>query len=160
MRNFAGLDVSLEMTSVCVVDDDGQIVREQKVLSEPNALVAFFADLEVDMTRIALEAGSLSQSLYVGLAEAGLPLICAETRQLKAVPSAAVNESDPNDARGIAQMIRVNMIRPEHVKTISSQHRRMLLTNRKFALRQRPAAPLRPQPRPSTRQQPCRGFVP
>ena len=136
MTYFAGLDVSLEWTSVCVVDGDGQIVREAKVLSEPDALVAFFAEPKMDVTRICLEAGPLSQWLYEGLAEAGLPVVCAETRQLKAVLSATVNKSDRNDARGIAQMVRVDMIRPVHVKTMSSQHRRMLLTNRKFMLKQ------------------------
>ena len=73
MKHFAGLDVSLEWTSVCVVGGDGQIVREAKVLSEPDALAAFFAELGVDMTRICLEAGPLSQWLDDGLAEAGLP---------------------------------------------------------------------------------------
>ena len=136
MTYFAGLDVSLEWTSVCVVDGDGGIVREAKVLSEPDALVAFFAEISMDVTRICLEAGPLSQWLYEGLAEAGLPVVCAETRQLKAVLSATVNKSDRNDASGIAQMVRVNMIRPVHVKTMSSQHRRMLLTNRKFMLKQ------------------------
>lgn len=136
MKYFAGLDVSLEWTSVCVVDGDGRIVREAKVASEPCALVAFFVELGFDLTRIALEAGPLSQWLYDGLSEAGLPVVCAETRQLKAVLSAAVNKSDRDDARGIAQMVRVGMIRPVHVKTLSSQHRRMLLTNRKFMLKQ------------------------
>ena len=106
------------------------------MLSEPDALVAFFAEPKMDVTRICLEAGPLSQWLYEGLAGAGLPVVCAKTRQLKAVLSATVNKSDRNDARGIAQMVRVNMIRPVHVKTMSSQHRRMLLTNRKFMLNQ------------------------
>ena len=99
MTYFAGLDVSLEWTSVCVVDGDGQIVREAKVLSEPDALVAFFAELSMDVTRICLEAGPLSQWLYEGLAEAGLPVVCAETRQLKAVLSGMwidrVHDHDP-----------------------------------------------------------------
>ena len=136
MKYFAGLDVSLEWTSVCVVDGDGGIVREAKVLSEPEALVAFFAKQDVCMERIALEAGPLSQWLHDGLAEAGLPVVCAETRQLKAVLSAMVNKSDRNDARGIAQMVRANLIRPVHVKTVSSQEKRMLLTSRKFMLKQ------------------------
>ena len=89
MNYFTGLDVSLELTSVCVIDADGQVLREEKVLSEPNALVAFFAELDVDLTRICLEAGPLSQWLHDGLAEAGLPVVCAETRQLKAVLSAS-----------------------------------------------------------------------
>ena len=136
MRSFAGLDVSLESTSVCVVDEAGQIVREEKALSEPDALVAFFGELNVQVARICLEAGPMSQWLHDGLAEAGLPVVCAETRQLKAVLSATVNKSDRNDSRGIAQMVRVNMIRPVHVKTVSSQEKRMLLTNCKFMLKQ------------------------
>ena len=59
-------------------------------------------------------------------------MVCAETRQLKAVLSATVNKSDRNDAHGIAQMVRVNLIRPVHVKTVSSQEKRLLLTNRKW----------------------------
>ena len=136
MKYFAGLDVSLEWTSACVVDEEGRIVREAKVLSEPDALVAFFVELGVDVTRIGLEAGPLSQWPHDGLAEAGLPVVCAETRQLKAVLSATVNKSDRNDARGIAQMVRVNLIRPVHVKTVSSQEKRLLLTKHKLMLKQ------------------------
>ncbi|MDE0331920.1 MAG: IS110 family transposase [Nitrospinae bacterium] len=136
MNYFAGLDVSLEWTGVYVVDAEGGIVREAKVLSEPAALAAFFARLEVGVTRICLEAGPLSQWLHDGLAEAGLPVVCAETRQLKAVLSATVNKSDRDDARGIAQLVRVNLIRPVHVKTVSSQEKRMLHANRRFMLKQ------------------------
>ena len=136
MNYFAGLDVSLEWTSVCVVDVDGGIVREAKVASEPAALAAFFTGLDFGVTRICLEAGPLSQWLHDGLAEAGLPVVCAETRQLKAVLSATVNKSDRDDARGIAQLVRANLIRPVHVKTVSSQEKRMLLANRRFMLKQ------------------------
>lgn len=136
MNYFAGLDVSLEWTSVCVVDAEGGIVREAKVASEPAALAAFFTGLTFDVTRICLEAGPLSQWLHDGLAEAGFPVVCAETRQLKAVLSATVNKSDRDDARGIAQLVRANLIRPVHVKTVSSQEKRMLLVNRRFMLKQ------------------------
>ncbi len=136
MNYFAGLDVSLEWTSVCVVDVDGGIVREAKVASEPAALAAFFTGLDFGVKRICLEAGPLSQWLHDGLAEAGLPVVCAETRQLKAVLSATVNKSDRDDARGIAQLVRANLIRPVHVKTVSSQEKRMLLANRRFMLKQ------------------------
>ena len=136
MNHFAGLDVSLEWTSVCVVDAEGGIVREAKVASEPAALAAFFTGLDFGVTRICLEAGPLSQWLHDGLADAGLPVVCAETRQLKAVLSATVNKSDRDDARGIAQLVRANLIRPVHVKTVSSQEKRMLLANRRFMLKQ------------------------
>ena len=70
------------------------------------------------LVRIGLEAGPLSQWLFSGLAEAGLPVICIETRHTKAFLKAQVNKTDRNDARGIAQMMRVNLFRPVHVKTV------------------------------------------
>jgi transposase len=84
------------------------------------------------LVRIGLEAGPLSQWLFSGLAEAGLPAICIETRHTKAFLKAQVNKTDRNDARGIAQMMRVNLFRPVHAKTLTSQKRRALLTARKL----------------------------
>ena len=136
MNYFAGLDVSLEWTTMCVVDTEGGVVQEAKVLSEPAVLAAFFARLEVGVTRICLKAGPLSQWFHNGLAEAGLPVVCAEMRQLKGVLSATVNKSNRDDARGIAQLVRANLIRPVHVKTVSSQEKRMFLADRRFMLKQ------------------------
>jgi transposase len=79
-----------------------------------------------------LEAGPLSQWLYSALAESGLPVICVETRHMRAVLKAQINKTDRNDARGIAQMMRVGLYRPVHVKTLRSQKLRMLLTHRKL----------------------------
>ena len=132
MEHYAAIDVSLEWSSVCVVDAAGQIVREAKVQSEREALVGFFAKSGLRFTRIGLEAGPLSQWLFSGLAQAGLPVVCIETRHTKAFLKAQVNKTDRNDARGIAQMMRVNLFRPVHIKTLTSQHRRALLTARKL----------------------------
>jgi transposase len=82
--------------------------------------------------RIGLESGPLSQWLYSALAEAELPVICVETRHMQAVLKAQINKTDRNDARGIAQMMRVGLYRPVHVKTLRSQKLRMLLTDRKL----------------------------
>ena len=82
--------------------------------------------------RIGLEAGPLSQWLFSALAEADLPVICVETRHMRAVLKAQINKTDRNDARGIAQMMRVGLYRPVHVKTLRSQKLRMLLTHRKL----------------------------
>ena len=132
MEHFAGLDVSVKETSVCIVDDTGKIVREVKVASEPDALLAVLKNPAYHFKRIGLEAGPLSQWLFSALAEAGLPVICVETRHMRAVLKAQINKTDRNDARGIAQMMRVGLYRPVHVKTLRSQKLRMLLTHRKL----------------------------
>jgi len=132
MDHFAGLDVSVKETSVCIVDDTGRIVREVKVASEPKALLVVLTNPTHHFKRIGLEAGPLSQWLYSALVEAGLPVICVETRHMRAVLKAQINKTDRNDARGIAQMMRVGLYRPVHVKTLRSQKLRMLLTHRKL----------------------------
>ena len=132
MKHYAGLDVSVKETSVCIVDEAGKIIRELKVPSHPLDLVDVLRNSAWRLDRIGLEAGPLSQWLFSGLADAGLPVVCIETRHTKAFLKAQVNKSDRNDARGIAQMMRVNLFRPVHVKTLTSQKRRALLTARKI----------------------------
>src|ERR1700760_4335704 len=128
MDHFAGLDVSVKETSVCIVDDTGRIVKEVKVASEPQTLLKVLGNPAYKLKRIGLEAGPLSQWLFNGLAEAGLPAICVETRHMRAALKAQINKTDRNDARGIAQMMRVGLYRPGHVTTIPSQKLRMLPT--------------------------------
>jgi transposase len=132
MDHSAGLDVSVKETSVCIVDDTGRIVREVKVASEPAVLLSVLTNPGYHFKRIGLEAGPMSQWLYSALAEAGLPVICVETRHMRAVLKAQINKTDRNDARGMAQMMRVGLYRPVHVKTLRSQKLRMLLTHRKL----------------------------
>ena len=132
MEHFAGLDVSVKDTSVCMVDGTGRIVREVKVASEPDALLQVLKNPAYRFKRIGLEAGPLSQWLFSALAEAGLPVICVETRHMRAVLQAQINKTDRNDARGIAQMMRAGLYKPVHVKTLRSQKLRLLLTHRKL----------------------------
>ena len=132
MDHFGGLDVSVKETSICIVVDTGRIVKEVKVASEPAALLKVLGHPTYRFKRIGLEAGPLSQWLFSALAEAELPVICVETRHMQAVLKAQINKTDRNDARGIAQMIRVGLYRPVHVKTLRSQKLRMLLTHRKL----------------------------
>ena len=94
MEHYAGTDVSLERSSVCVVDSIGRIVREAKVASEPEALVRLFGQLGLPLTRIGLEAGPLSQWLHAGLTEAGLEAVLLETRHVKAALSAMIVKTD------------------------------------------------------------------
>jgi transposase len=132
MEHYAAIDVSLEWSSVCVIDAAGQIVREAKVQSEREALVAFFVESGFEFTRIGLEAGPLSQWLHAGLVEAGLPAILIETRHVKAALKAMTVKTDRNDARGMAQLMRMGWFRPVHVKAPMVQEIRALLTARKL----------------------------
>jgi transposase len=100
MEHFAGIDVSLEQSSVCVVDGSGRIVREAKVASEPAALGRFCEELALPLTRLGLEAGPLSQWLHAGLTAAGFDVVLLETRHVKAALSAMVVKTDRKDARG------------------------------------------------------------
>ena len=132
MDHSAGLDVSVKETSICVVDDTGRIVREVKVASEPDALLAVLKNPAYHFKRIGLEAGPLSQWLFSALAEARLPTVCVGTRYMQAVQNAQVSETARNDAGGITPMMRAGLYRPVHAKTLRSQKLRMLLTKRKL----------------------------
>ncbi|MDQ0304874.1 transposase [Ancylobacter polymorphus] len=106
MNHYAGLDVSLEATAICVVDEGGRIVREALAASEPQALVAVLREIALPLERIGLEACSLTAWLHDGLRAAGLPAICIETRQANAVMKTMPNKTDRNDARALAQIMR------------------------------------------------------
>lgn len=132
MEHCAGIDVSLEQSSVCVVDATGRIVREVKLASEPEALIAWFAGLGFAVTRIGLEAGPLSQWLHAGLRAAGLPVELLETRHVNAAFKVMPVKTDRKDARGIAQLMRLGWYRPVHCKSLPAQETRALLTARKL----------------------------
>lgn len=132
MRHYAGLDVSVQETSICIINETGRVEFERKVTTHPEDLLKVLTNPCYRFVRIGLEAGPLSQWLYSGLADAGLPVVCIETRHTKAFLKAQINKTDRNDARGIAQMMRVNLFRQVHVKTLTSQKHRALLTARKL----------------------------
>jgi transposase len=121
MEYFCGIDVSLEQSSVCVVDAKGRIVPEAKVPSERDALIAWFRRLDLPLSRIGLEAGPLSQWLYAGLAEAGFVVELIETRHVRDAFKAMPIKTDRNDARGIAQLMRLGWFRPVHCKSLPAQ---------------------------------------
>lgn len=136
MTHFVGLDVSVKETSVCVVDETGKVVCERKVPTEPDDIAVLLTFVGEEYVRVGIEAGPLSQWLVNELVEAGLPMVCVETRHMKALLKAQqINKSDRNDARGIAQMMRVGLFKPVHVKTLAAQEQRMLLTSRKLIQR-------------------------
>jgi transposase len=132
VEHYAGLDVSLELSSVCIVDERGTIISEAKVASEPEALIRFLRTREVEISRVGLEAGPLSQWLHAGLVTAGFETVLLETRHVKAALSAMTVKTDRRDARGIAQLLRLGWYRPVHAKSASAQEVRALLTARKL----------------------------
>lgn len=134
MDYFAGLDVSLETVSICIVNADGDILVEKKVAAEPAAIVAVLKTFGHPCKRIGLEAGPTSSWLYSELRCSGYPAICLECRHVKAGLSAMRNKTDRNDARGIAQLVRLGWFRKVHVKSEEAQRIRMLLVNRQQLL--------------------------
>jgi transposase len=132
MEYYAGIDVSLEWSSVCIVDATGKIVREGKVASEPEALVAWFGSSRLNLVRIGLEAGPTSQWLYPAMQQAGLAVELLETRHVHKAFETMLVKSDRNDARGIAQLIRLGWFKPVHCKSLAAQEMRALLSARKL----------------------------
>lgn len=134
MTYYAGLDVSLRSTHLCVIDDDGELLAEGKTDSEVADIIAFLHALDVDFLEVGLEAGTLTQYLTYGLQFAGYEVVCMEARQVKAALSAMRNKTDKNDARGIAQLLRSGWYSRVHIKSIESHQVRALLASRKAVL--------------------------
>src|ERR1700759_4262612 len=132
MEHYAGIDVSLESASICVVDASGRIVREARVASEPEVLIGWFGGLGIAVARIGLEAGPLSQWLYAGMRDAGLPVELLETRHVRAAFKTMPVKTDRKDARGIAQLMRLGWFRPVHCKSLPAQEVRARLPARKL----------------------------
>jgi transposase len=132
MNYYAGIDVSLECSSVCVVDASGKIVREAKVETTPEALIAWLGSFGQAIERIGLEAGPLSQWLHRGMSEVGLAVELLETRHVCNALKTMTVKSDRKDARGIAQLMRTGWFRPVHCKSMEAQEVRAILGARKL----------------------------
>lgn len=132
MKHYAGIDVSLEESHVCVIDEMGKVVKELIAGSDPRSLAESLEPWRGSLVKVGLEAGPLSQWLHAGLSRAGLPVECLETRQLKAVLSASPVKTDRKDAHGIAQVVRMGWYRQVHVKSRAAQERLALMTARKL----------------------------
>jgi len=137
MKYYCGLDVSLNKTAVCVVNQDGTIFREGEIPSEPAAISQWLEKLGLPIERLGLEAGGLSPWLCHELLASRWPVICIETRHAKAAMKAQQVKTDRNDARGLAHIMRTGWYREVHVKSHDSQELRMLLNNRRFLLGKR-----------------------
>ncbi|MCT7376781.1 IS110 family transposase [Chelativorans sp. EGI FJ00035] len=137
MEYFAGLDISMEETHVCVVDREGTVIHEQKTASTPEAIAASLAKA-ARCRRIVFETGRMAPMLYHGLTALGLPVICIESRQAyQALKSLATHKTDRNDARGLAHLARTGFFKPVHVKSLPAHAIRALIIARKKLVGQR-----------------------
>lgn len=142
MEYYVGLDVSQRQTAICIVDETGKKVAEGKALSLPddihNWLTTKISD-PTDIVRVGLEAGAMTRWLCAELTKLGLPMICLEAYQAHQFLKSNRNKTDKNDARGLAQLVRMGgeFIRPVIIRTQVSQEDRMLLTLRQNLVRQR-----------------------
>ena len=132
MSYYAGIDVSLEASHVCVIDGSGKVVREARVASEPEALIAWLGSVGLELTRIGLEAGPLSQWLYAAMRDAGLSVELLETRHVRNAFKIMPVKTDRKDAQGIAELMRLGWFRPVHCKSMEAQETRAMLTARKL----------------------------
>jgi transposase len=137
MEQYVGLDVSLEQTSVCVVDGGGKALWEGKCASTPEAIAATIRARAPAAVRIGLESGPLSSWHWHELRKAGLPVVCLDARHAKAALALQINKSDRNDARGLAQIVRTGWFREVAVKSVDSHLVRSLLTTRAQLVRMR-----------------------
>lgn len=137
MKYYAGLDVSLEVTAICIVDETGRIVREARAASEPRPLADALRKVDLPLERIGLEACSLTAWLHDGLHAEGLAAICIETRAANAAMKTMPNKTDRNDARALAQIMRTGRFRQVHVKTRQCRLWRSLLVSRRAVLNEK-----------------------
>jgi transposase len=137
MEYFAGLDVSMEETHICMVDRDGEIIRETTVNTSP-AAISEALDKSVPCQRVVFETGRMAPMLYHGLKARSLPVICIESRQAyQALKSLKANKTDRNDAQGLAHLARTGFFKPVHVKSLPAHAIRSLIAARKKLVGQR-----------------------
>ena len=130
MKQYVGLDVSQKETSVCVVDEVGQVLFEGRAKSDPGALAALLRKRAPQAERIGFETGAMASWLWHELRRVDLPVVCIDARHAHAALSVRMNKSDQNDARGLAELVRVGWYREVKVKSEESQKIRAILVAR------------------------------
>jgi len=131
MKYYVGLDVSIKETSVCIVNQDGDILAEKSVLSEPKNIAQYLQSQKIKYERVGIEAGCITPWLYHELIALDFPMVCIETRHAKAAMDAQNMKTDRNDARGIAHIMRTSWYKEVHVKSHDTHKTRVLINNRK-----------------------------
>jgi len=117
MNYYAGLDVSMKETFICVVDRDGNIILEGQVQTEPEEIASFLKQADVPIKKVAIESGSLTHWLVTELQKHKIPAICVDARHMSSMLAMKVNKTDTNDARGIANALRGGYVREVNIKS-------------------------------------------
>jgi transposase len=135
MTHYAGLDVSLETTAICILDAAGRIVAEKKVPTCPEAIAAWLGNHASPLERAGMETGPLAVWLWNELHDRGLPVICIDARHANAALKMRPNKTDRNDAAGLAQIVRAGWFKQVRIKTRASYQLRSLLSAREVPVR-------------------------
>jgi transposase len=131
MDYFAGLDVSMEETHICVLDSEVTVIHEARASSTPEAIAEELTRAPI-CRRVVFETGRMAPMLYHGLNQRGLPFVCVESRQAhQALKSLATHKTDRNDASGLAHLARTGFFKPVHVKSLPAHAIRSLIIARK-----------------------------
>ncbi len=130
MKHYVGLDVSQKETSVCILDDDGRILFEGRAPTNPGALARLIRKRAPAALRIGFETGAMAGWLWHELKRLDLPVVCVDARHAHAALSVRLNKTDPNDARGLAELIRIGWYREVQVRSEASQLIRSILVAR------------------------------
>src|SRR5947209_6699597 len=138
-QHYAGLDVSLETTSICIIDQGGKVVWRGKGSTEPDVIFRILRAKAPALVRVGLETGQLSNWLTLALRRHGLPVVCLDARHAKAALSLQMNKTDANDALGLAQVVRTGWFREVAIKSMEGQTLRLLLVARAQLISQRQA---------------------
>ena len=136
-KTYAGLDVSLKETAVCVVDDSGKIICERTIPTDPHVIARFLSKHAPGLERFGLESGSTSAWLWREFRQLGLPVICVDSRHAHRVLSMKRNKNDRNDARGLADVVRMGWYREARVRSLDAQFVRSMLLSRQQLLQSR-----------------------
>ena len=130
MKHYAGLDLSMETTQVCIVDEKGRKLVSEKVESTPEALAAMLERYR-PIERAVIETGRMSPAICLGLRDLGVSVVCIDARQAhQSLKAMKANKTDPHDAAGLAQLARTGFYKEVHVKSPAAHGVRSVITAR------------------------------
>jgi transposase len=130
MKKYAALDVSMEKTAICVVDESGKGMIEGKVPTDPDAITAWLAEKAGSLEKVGMETGPLAVWLWNELRARGLSIVCLDARHASAALAMMPNKTDRHDAAGLAQIVRTGWYKEVRIKSHAAYVVRALLSAR------------------------------